>query len=212
MTKFIELPATKLSLSKRKLIHGVGINDAAYMISSTISGVKAMCPYYEAWRSVINRCYSDKTKSRYPTYTECSICEEWLIFSNFRSWMIKQDWEGKQLDKDLLFAGNKHYSPSTCIFISGKLNSAISGSKSSRGSLPAGVYLSKKSGKYHARCNIEGSSKNLGSFFSAIDAGVAYAEFKSRYIMSLAFEKEGLSDKRIHNALINHSKLLIENN
>jgi hypothetical protein len=207
MKEFIEVPATKSSLLSRKLICGVGKNDASYLVSYTSSGVRITCPYYETWRKVIDRCYSEKTKSRFPTYKNCTVCNEWLLFSRFKRWMKGQDWVGKQLDKDILFVGNKHYSPSTCVFVSGRLNSAILKPKPSKSGLPAGVYRSKKSGRYHARCHADGVLNNLGSFSTPHDAAMCYARFKSDYLYSLAFEEEALLDHRIHRGLIEHAKL-----
>ena len=72
---------------------------------------------------MLQRCYSESHLVRQPTYKGCSVCEEWLTFSNFKSWMEQQDWEGKQLDKDLLVYKNKIYSPETCVFVSSVINS-----------------------------------------------------------------------------------------
>lgn len=49
-----------------------------------------------------------------------TICDEWLTFSNFRAWVIQQDWVGKCLDKDL--KRGKQYNPENCCFISTELN------------------------------------------------------------------------------------------
>ena len=40
----------------------------------------------------------------------------------FKDWMENQDWEGNQLDKDLLFEGNKVYGPKTCVFVTRMVN------------------------------------------------------------------------------------------
>ena len=88
----------------RKLIHGVGINDADYVVEKkeTISHVNGkrkqkttwICPFYRAWKCMLTRCYSATYQERKPTYRGCSVSEEWLTFSNFKSWMEKQDFQG----------------------------------------------------------------------------------------------------------------------
>jgi len=104
-------------MKAKKLVYGVGINDADYVTQKweTISYVNGKqkqnlvweCHYYRTWCGMLMRCYSAKHQERNPTYKGCSVSEEWLRFSNFKSWMERQDFEGMQLDKDLLFEGNK---------------------------------------------------------------------------------------------------------
>ena len=103
----------------------VGINDATYIVKTTINGKRVTCPYYSKWSEMIRRCYSTEYQGRKPTYSDCCVHAGWWLFSSFKRWMEKQDWQGKHLDKDLIKAGNKMYSPLTCVFVSNKVNTAI---------------------------------------------------------------------------------------
>ena len=67
----------------RSLICGVGVNDANYATSG-----KRMCPFYRRWINMLERCYSEKFQEKNPTYRGCSVCEEWLTFSNFKRRII----------------------------------------------------------------------------------------------------------------------------
>lgn len=103
---------------KNKLVAGIGTNDANYNV--TRNG-RITCPFYREWKGMLDRI-RDKA-----SYRDCTVCDEWLdSFMAFRAWMVEQDWEGKELDKDLLGRDLKHYSPSTCYFIPGLLNRHIS--------------------------------------------------------------------------------------
>lgn len=129
--------------TRNKLVHSVGINDADYPVAKTDTADGKtkqvwMCPYYNRWKSMLERCYSNSYQNKFPSYVGCVVCEEWLTFSNFKSWMEKQDWQGKQLDKDLLGDG-KIYSPDVCCFISDDLNKFLTFRKSSNKGLPSGV-------------------------------------------------------------------------
>lgn len=134
---------------KTKLVCGVGINDADYKVYKyeTINGkwkVVWTCPYYKRWHSMLERCYYEKLQEKRPTYKGCTVCTEWLTFSNFKRWMEEQEWEGRQLDKDLLIEGNKVYSAAACIFLPSKLNSFTTTSGKIRGQYPLGVSYMKK--------------------------------------------------------------------
>ena len=76
---------------------------------------------YSHWRGMLMRCYDQKYLQKYPTYIDCTVCEDWLNFSNFQQWYNKNYYEipGETmcLDKDILVKGNKVYSPDTCIFV-----------------------------------------------------------------------------------------------
>jgi len=190
MIEFKEILASKRSISMRTLILGVGINDVNYMTQPTISGKQVICPFYRKWHSMLVRCYDTNLHKDRPTYADCTTCDEWLIFSNFRGWMTKQDWTGKDLDKDLKYSGNKIYSPETCIFVSPKINSLICDSAAARGDYPQGVYYDKNSSKFKAQCNVGGKQKHLGLFVTPSEASVAYSDFKSKLILSVA-NKQG---------------------
>lgn len=86
----------------KQLVHGMGFNDADYVVYPRINGKQIMCPFYSKWANMLKRCFSSKYQETHPTYIGCSVIKKWLTFSNFRSWMINQDWKDKVLDKDTL--------------------------------------------------------------------------------------------------------------
>ena len=108
-----------------KLICGVGINDADYKLSTTRNYITVVCDYYKRWVGMINRCYGSRESGNLNSYDECEVCDEWLRFSAFKSWMRSQNWNGLELDKDLKSYGNKIYSPETCMFVPPKINKML---------------------------------------------------------------------------------------
>lgn len=202
--QFIEIPVSNSSISKRKLIRGVGINDADYMTSAVINGKSIQCHFYVRWKRMIDRCYSKKYQEVRPTYIGCSVCKEWLLFSNFKLWMSSQDWKGKQLDKDIIKYGNKVYSPDTCVFISLALNSLLNNSEQCRRVYPQGVTRAKSKGKFIAQI-WNGKSIMLGRFSSVPEASGAYKNAKRRIIL-VAAEKQ--TDRRIKAGLRLHAQML----
>lgn len=193
----------------KKLIYGVGINDADYPITRyEFSNGKErqawMCPFYRTWRDMLTRGYSESWKTKYPTYRDCFVCEEWLKFSNFKKWMETQNWENRNLDKDLLFKDNKLYSPSTCIFITGKVNRFLLDNKSRRGCLPIGVCWHKRDCLYHANISVDNTRKYLGAFQSSQEAHQAWLTAKLEAARELAEEVLSCGgDFRIAYALVN---------
>jgi len=176
----------------RKLFCGVGINDANYETHE--------CPYYKRWAQMLSRCYSKKYQERKPTYIGCTVCKEWLTFSNFKAWMEGEDWAGKSIDKDLLFFNNKIYSEKTCIFIDSLINTFLCSSDASRGCLPIGVSVHKEAGKFRSNCSNPLTKKveYLGLFTCPEKAHLAWKKRKHEIACQLA---ELQSDKRVANAL-----------
>lgn len=108
-------------MKKGFILGGIAFNDADYEVNTTelVDGKRKTvwrCPYYQRWVNMLDRVY---LKNR-PAYVGVTVCDSWLNFSNFKSWMEKQDWEGKELDKDVF--GGKQYSPENCIFLHKKVN------------------------------------------------------------------------------------------
>lgn len=197
---FKEVLASKLSISKRVLIHGVGVNDTDYKPSIKINGRKVSCPYYARWCHMLERCYSQASLKARPTYKNCTVCDEWLIFSNFRAWMIKQDWQGKELDKDILAKENKIYSPDTCIFVTAHVNQLINDSMAIRGQYERGVCLRKNTGKFKVSISINNKSVHLGYFFTENEASKAYKKAKYSVIYKEAIKQS----EPLRTALLNY--------
>lgn len=195
-----------MKLKQNKLVCAIGINDADYSIYQydVVDGKRKAvwrCPYYERWASMLKRCYCKITQARQSTYVGCYVLDEWHLFSNFKSWMQAQDWEGKVLDKDILFPSNKIYSPDTCVFVEIRLNSFITEKPASQGEFPIGVSYNKYNENYVAQCwSVEtGKQKYLGSFDSPDEAHHAWLAFKLKQAYILA---EQQTDKRIADALV----------
>lgn len=164
------------------------------------------CPYYNRWVGMLERCFSDKFKNKHPTYKDVTCCEEWHLFSNFKSWMEQQDYEGKQLDKDLLIYQNKVYSPETCCFISQSLNKFMTKNNACRGDLPLGVAMETKHKngeyvcrlKYRSAISYDNHSTRIGGFETTEEAHRAWQSEKMRLTYVL-FEKE--SDDKVREGL-----------
>lgn len=193
------------SKSLRKPIFGFGINDADYVVGPIVNGKQKWCPFYAVWVRMITRSYDVKTHDRQPTYKNVSVCVEWLSFMNFKSWMESQDWQGKQLDKDVIKPGNKIYSPETCCFISHEINSLLNSYDKNTGLYPPGVHLNKRKNKFMARCRHRNKNTFLGYFSDPDDASSAYVKFKKKIIIKAAASQ---TNNKIKAGLLMHSELV----
>lgn len=92
--------------------------------------VDSNSPHYSKiaarWRHLIRRLFSPSDGHKH--YADCSICDEWLNFSNFYTWTMQQtqgNIDELDLDKDILSNYTKVYSPETCTFIPIGLNRSL---------------------------------------------------------------------------------------
>jgi hypothetical protein len=199
--KFIEKPANALSIKRRGLVCGIGVNDAPYMVVLRLNGRRYLCPYYRVWQNMIERCYGRATQKRCPTYVGCSVADEWLRFMTFRRWMEEQDWAGKELDKDILSPGNSTYSAENCVFVTKQVNQLLCDSAGSRGDLPIGV--SRRGKRFIA--SIGGKGKRyLGMYDTPQAANAAYRDAKANYLRRVAKDQPD----NLRSALIHHADLL----
>lgn len=208
MLPFIEYPVNINPLSNRTTIFGIGINDASYLVRIKQINSSQVCPYYQRWQGMLERCYSPAYKKLHPTYNNCTVIKDWLLFTNFKNWMQKQDWKGKQLDKDILTPGNKIYSPNTCVFVKQDLNNLLVSRINARGKYPQGVYRLATNKNYIAQYNLNGKRIYLGYFNTIQNASKAYNKAKSKHLIRIAYEQ---SDNRIKKGLIRHAHLLHKN-
>ena len=193
-----------------KLVCGVGVNDLPYRTqvweNVTKNGGKRIrklvfkCPYYTAWKSMLERCYSKKYLENKPSYIGTSVCSEWIYASEFKKWMEQQDWEGKSLDKDIIVPRSKLYSPETCAFVLQATNNFVIARDAVRGEYSIGVDLCKKTGKYRAQCRNPFTRKqeNLGLFSTTEEAHEAWRKRKHELAQLVAATE---SDLRVVEAL-----------
>lgn len=191
---------------KHKLVRSVGVNDATYatqIFSKQGNGIKKQvwrCPFYSVWSGMLDRCYSVSFKLKQPNYKDVSCCADWLIFSKFRHWMEQQDWEERDLDKDIILYNNKIYSPTTCAFVSRTANSFVTDRSNVRGDWPLGVHWDTAAEKLRARCCNPFTKKreHLGLFTCAKEAHEAWRQRKHE-LAQLVAETE--SDTRVVESL-----------
>lgn len=163
---------------------------------------------YAYWHSMLNRCYSEYGLKNNPAYKRkgCSVCEEWLLFSNFKRWFDENYREGYDLDKDILVKGNTIYSPETCCFVPKSINRMLINRKSARGKYPVGISYKERTKKYYASISIKCKRKHLGTFDSLEEAFNTYKEAKENWIKNTATEyfEKSLIDEKVYNALMKY--------
>ncbi len=185
-----------------KLVCGVGIFEKG-KFSSYSNGRQSRI--YSLWANMLQRCYSAVYQDKHPTYLGCSVSENFKNFQYFAEWCSNQigfDSTGWQLDKDIVFKGNKLYSEHTCFFIPRILNLFLNKSNSIRGDCPIGVHFDKSRGKFLAYCHTKSTvMKNLGRYDTKEEAFQAYKTAKESLAKQLAKEYEGLVHPKVIEAL-----------
>lgn len=166
------------------------------------------------WGHIQTRCNSESkyVKSK-QSYKNCSL--DFEGFHAFAEWCqeeygyLNREFDGKYwaIDKDILFPGNKSYSPITCMFVPNEVNTLFGWLSNRKGDLPIGVNIHR--GKYRAYgANIQTNHKHLGYFSNPIDAHKAWQEHK---ILTLReYAKNCEYGEKICNALIMRSNKIGE--
>ena len=145
---------------------------------------------YETWKAMLARCYDEDIKAKRPAYREATCCNEWHNFQKFTEWCIKNLPDDTtvdyQLDKDILFKGNKIYSPEFCCMVPARVNKLLEKSDATRGNLPLGVR--KIRNKFSAYITENRRQYHLGMYNTAEEAFGAYRKEKLRIIAEVVEE------------------------
>ena len=192
-----------------KLVCGKGFNDKTRPVFVDGKKVKE----YALWQNMLERCFSEKYQTHKPTYKGCNVSDNFLNYSFFYDWCQNQvgfgkvDEKGRSwcLDKDLLFVDNKTYSETTCVFLPQEINKFFNDRGNARGEYPLGVRFHKASGKFQARCAVNGKQQHLGDFNTPQEAFTVYKPFKEALCKELALKWQSEIDSRLFNAMMNWS-------
>lgn len=175
------------------IVYNVGILGVKY--PATINGVATK--EYNAWHGIIERCFSNKLKEKYPTYKNITCCNEWLNYENFyewlhsqenfNKWLVNQKWN---IDKDILVKNNKIYSPNTCCLVPQNVNVLFTKRNGNRGNLPIGVSLNNNKSYYIVQFSnplTNDKNSNYVNKYSTIEeAFLSYKELKENVIKQIA--------------------------
>lgn len=158
------------------------------------------------WNDMWSRCYNEKLHKRYPEYKDCTICDYWLEDKErFYKWVEENYYtigdEQIDLDKDILFKGNKVYSPETCVFVPHTINTLLLNCRRSRGKYPMGV--SSHNRKYRAQLNVGGRMVKLGVHSTPEEAFDEYKKHKEALIMVTADKYKGKIPDKVYQAMMN---------
>lgn len=198
-------------IHKRSLVCGVGIND--FNGTTSIGGIRLY--EYRLWKDLLKRCYSEKYQIKQPTYKGCEVEDYLLSFTNFYNF-IKEvkgfgcvDGNGRryQLDKDVIFSGNKKYNRETICFVPHEINSFLTKPTRVESKYKLGVCYHKQSSSYAAKISIGGVVKTLGYYKAENEAFQAYVNAKEHYAKILAEKYKDNVDHRVYDSLMNYKVL-----
>ena len=149
---------------------------------------------YQTWQQMLVRCYDPKFYEKNSTYRNCLVCEEWLNYQNFAKWYYDNYYEIPNeiinLDKDILYKGNKLYSPETCIFVPQKINDLFVKNNVRRNKLPMNIIPNKN--KYVVYCNNYNKRNYIGSYKTIEEAFQAHKNYKENIIKERIDNYEGI--------------------
>ena len=196
-----------------KLVYGIGFNSGKYPAYQNTKPLRE----YKLWVEMIRRC-TPEYPIKYPTYLGNTCSENFKHYSFFYEWCQTQvgfnnkdeydrSW---QLDKDILFKSNKHYSETTCVFVPHRINCMLIKANKARGNHPIGVYWWETGSKYIAECRDGKKAKRLGTYNTPEEAFKAYKLYKEHLIKQFAEQYRCVIDARTYQALIDYEVEILD--
>ena len=188
---------------KRKAL-GIGVND---ILEKTYGADGKQEKSYIAWINMLKRCYDESCLQKNPTYRGCSVCDEWLHYSNFKKWFDENYREGYQIDKDVLcryYGVPSVYSPVTCRRVPRNINNLFIRCNAVRGKYPVGVSFNVGYKRFEVHIRIKRERFLLGYFDDPITAFETYRSAFRAKIKNAAISayNSGLIDKEYRDAMI----------
>lgn len=159
---------------------------------------------YRKWVKMLERCYSEKHLKYMPSYTDCFVCEEWKNYYIFKKWFDENYIEGYELDKDILFKGNKEYCPTKCCFVPKYINTLFAKSNAVRGLFPIGVSFDSSCNKFKAVMGKNGKNITIGRYVTPEKAFEAYKQAKEAWIKEVANKWKDKIKPNVYEALMNY--------
>lgn len=192
--------------SSKSLIFGLGVNDMFHESKENQIHTKS----YSVWRNLLSRTISPMSQ-RQEKYKDCTICEEWLTFSNFKKWFDDNYVEGYNIDKDIIVPNNRHYSPDTCCFVPPEINTLFTKRVNKKSELPLGVH--RNNDGFRATVRHNGKVIACKTFSTIQEAESFYLKNKKKTIEDIATEyfKDGKITQRVFESIMNYPCIELRN-
>ena len=158
---------------------------------------------YAIWHSILRRCYSEEQQIKQPTYIGCYVCDKWHNFQNFAEWYELNYIDTFEIDKDILFKGNKIYSPETCSFVPQEINALFTKTNKLRGNYPIGV--TPQNSKYRASLSIDKKQYHLGVRDTIEEAFILYKTEKKKNMKNMANRWKHILPEKTYMAIYNYN-------
>lgn len=206
-----QVVAGKVTNPYHRNAYGIGYEGLPYTDPLKYPNVARM---REKWYAILGR-----VDGRDPHYTNVKICDEWLSFSNFYFWCIKQiGYDVYSVDKDLMQSnrdGILYYSPETCVLVPQSINLCVS-DKEDVHRIPTGLSRVWKNDRL-VECTIPVMDSNgktiairLGTYANDEDGwlnGFIVSKIvreKKLQILAQRLFDNGLLSKSSYNAMMNY--------
>lgn len=174
-------------------ICNVGIVGNKYV--THVKGSNKSLKEYGIWCSMLKRCFDKKYKEKFPTYINVTCNPVWYYYENLYEWIHEQsNYEvikntNYNIDKDILYKGNKLYSPEKCVIVPQRVNNLFTKCDANRGKYPIGVCLDNYRGYYASYCNDGDGQVHIGNYKDMNKAYERYKEYKEAVIKKVAEEE-----------------------
>lgn len=180
----------------KRTVYGIG-----YLGCSDAEANRTDNYIYSKWANMMQRCYDEITHKLKPYYAPCTVCEEWLNYSNYRLWHIENAMGDRKvdLDKDILIPGNTVYSSETCTLVTHFANTIF---ETTRG-MESNIVKNNDTGKYDVSMTILGTRKEVGSFDTEEEATQGFFDYKNDYITEFAKSSKGKVPNKTYEAMTN---------
>lgn len=157
---------------------------------------------YLNWIAMLQRCYVDMD-GKYPAYYGiATVCDAWLNYQNFAEWYENNYYEipneRLHIDKDILYKGNKIYSPETCMLIPQTINEVFreNSKKAKDKDLPETIR------RYREKYTVSFRGRKIGTYKTVDECLKKYNHEKSFYIKDMVRHYGKLLPDNVIHALL----------
>lgn len=155
---------------------------------------------YSVWTGIISRVYNQHALKLHPAYKGCSVVPEWHNYQNFAEWYysnLPSDEGDFEVDKDLLYKGNRIYGPNQCTIIPGEINREMVLSSNRRGKYPIGIYWRESRQRFIVKIG----KKNIGETKTIEEGFAIYKKAKEKRYKQLAEKYKSVLSHQAYEAL-----------